>query len=437
MKFFVFIILLSMIYFLKNASVSLLLYGFFAADRDGYAFLEFLSLSFPNFKLYTRVLFLILFLYSVSYLFFSIKKINRVESLKLFSVLLVSFLITFNSLFKGDDIIWAISLLVFSGVPVYFIWYVMGVKNNNNEKFINYVVIKTIIATIILLTPSLMFLDGSFYKAEEGIFVNDVSEVNFSAPTGTSIKGAYSRYSIYHNPNSLGFHSVLALLVAVYLFMTSGRLWEKLLAVIVFFCGLIGWLNSLTRGPMLFFILGLFYIAILNVLSSDKKNFLIKFIIIFSSVLLGMLMFVFSDISKYLIPDQNDISVVDRVQGYIYSFSVIKDHFWLGVGKGWDWNGYYPHFLPLSLTADNGIFVGLVGGALVFLGGTLTVVTASKNYLKDSSNRAHYFLSIMLVFLVFGIAITNNFTAPVIFWIMLAQADILNKKFNFVKRVCN
>lgn len=438
MKFFVFLILLILIYFFKNASISLLIYGFFAADRDGYAFLEFLSLSFVDFKLYTRILFLVLFLYSILYLFFVVKKISRMELLKISSVLLVSFLIVFNSLFKGDGIIWAVSLLVFNGVPVYLIWYVMGLKYNNNEKFINYVIIKTVVATVVLLTPSLIFLDGSFYKAEEGIFVNDVSDVNFSAPTGDSIKGAYSRYSIYHNPNSLGFHSVLALLVGVYLFMVSGRLWGKFLSIIIFVCGAIGWLNSLTRGPMLFFILGLFYISVLNILYGDRKNFLIKFIVVMGGVLAGILIFILSDISKYLIPDKNDISVVDRVQGYIYSFSVIKNHFWLGVEKGWEWNGYYPHFLPLSLTADNGVFVGLIGGALVFFGGMVTIVTASKNYLKGGSRRAEYFLSIMLVFLVFGISITNNFTAPVIFWIMLAQADILNKKFNFVtKRIYN
>lgn len=431
MKYLAFLILLIMLVFFKNASLTMLVYGFFAADRDGYAFLEFLSLSYTDFKLYSRILFLLLFIYSIFFLFFVVKKLTKIEILKLFSVLLISFLIVVNSFIKDGDIVWAVSLLVFSGVPVYLIWYVMGLKKNNNNNFIIYIVLKTIIATIVLLTPSLIFLDGSSYKAEEGIFVNDVSDVNLAMPTGDSIKGAYSRYSIYHNPNSLGFHSVIALLVSVYIYLGAKKNWSKALAIIIFLCGLIGWLNSLTRGPMMFFMLGFLYVAILNILYGKKENFGIKILVVITAVIFGAIAFIFSDVSKYLIPSSNDISVVDRVQGYIYSFDVIKSHLIFGVEKSWEWGGYYPHFIPLSLTADHGFIVGLMGSSLIFFGGILTILTASKNYLIDELNRRDYFLSIMLVFLVFGIAVTNNFTAPVIFWIMLAQADILNKRIKY------
>ncbi|WP_198080503.1 hypothetical protein [Acinetobacter calcoaceticus] len=142
----------------------------------------------------------------------------------------------------------------------------------------------------------------------------------------------------------------------------------------------------------------------------------------------GLAIFLLSDISKYLIPDSNDNSVVDRLEGYLYSFDVIKTHFLLGVGKNWDWGQFYPHFMPLSLTADHGIIVGVLESISIFVGGIYTIIKASRNYLTISSNRENSLLSIMLVFIVIGIAVTNNFTAPVIFWIMLAQADLLNKR---------
>ncbi|MEG1506566.1 MAG: hypothetical protein RRY22_06020 [Bacilli bacterium] len=427
MKYLIIIILLGMLYFLKNASIALLIYAFFAADRDGYSFLEFFSTFSPDFKLYSRSLFLLFFIYSVWYLFFKIKRIEKIALVKIFSVLLISFFIVFNSLLKDGDILWAISLLVFNGVPVYAIWYIMGLKYNNNNNFTNYIVLKTIVATAVLLLPSLIFLDGSLYKAAEGLFVNDVSDLNLSLPTGESIKGAYSRYSIYHNPNSLGFHSVIALLVGVYLFLNDMKI-KKILGLVLVGCAMIGWLNSLTRGPMLFFVLGFCYIFLLNMFSGKKEDFVVKVFLIITLLIGGSLAFFLSDISEYLIPNSNDNSVVDRLQGYIYSIDVIKAHFFLGVSKEWDWGSYYPHFIPLSLTADHGFLVGFLESTLIFVGGIITIVTASKNYLNNNLSRDISFLSIMLVFVVLGIATTNNFTAPVIFWIMLAQADILNKE---------
>ena len=323
--------------------------------------------------------------------------------------------------------IWAVSLLVFNGIPVYFIWYLMGLKNNNIGYFVNYIILKTLIATAVLVIPGLIFLDGSLYKSAEGLFVNDVVDVNLSAPTGESIKGAYSRYTIYHNPNSLGFHSVVALLVGSYLLFTKIKI-KKVLGFVLIVCGVVGWLNSLTRGPLIFFILGVFYIFILNMFYGKKEDFVVKMFLIFA--LLGGvgISFLLSDISEYLIPSSSDISVSSRLDGYIYSLDVIKNYFLLGVHKDWDWGVYYPHFMPLSLTADHGFIVGFLESAFIFIGGIVTIVTASKNYLNSKENKNTSFLSIMFVFVVFGIAITNNFTAPVIFWIMLAQADILNKE---------
>ncbi|MBN6515106.1 O-antigen ligase family protein [Acinetobacter pittii] len=427
MKYLVFLILICMLFFIKNAATSLLIYGFFAADRDGYSFLEFFSTLYPNFKLYSRSLFFVLFVYSIIYLFLKIRKLTKEEFVKIFLALIISFLIVFNSLLKDNDIIWALSVLVFNGIPVYVIWYIMGLRYNNDYKFLGYISLKTILATAVLLIPFLAFLDGSLYKATEGLFVNEVSDVNLSLPTGDSIKGAYSRYSIYHNPNSLGFHSVIGILIGIYFLVFKKKI-LKIFGLFLIGCGCIGWLNSLTRGPMIFLILGFCYIALLNIFYGKRQNFEIKILLLLSLLGVGLAIFLLSDISKYLIPDSNDNSVVDRLEGYLYSFDVIKTHFLLGVGKNWDWGQFYPHFMPLSLTADHGIIVGVLESISIFMGGIYTIIKASRNYLTISSNREDSLLSIMLVFIVIGIAVTNNFTAPVIFWIMLAQADLLNKR---------
>ncbi|WP_198080502.1 hypothetical protein [Acinetobacter calcoaceticus] len=279
MKYLVFLILICMLFFIKNAATSLLIYGFFAADRDGYSFLEFFSTLYPNFKLYSRSLFFVLFVYSIIYLFLKIRKLTKEEFVKIFLALIISFLIVFNSLLKDNDIIWALSVLVFNGIPVYVIWYIMGLRYNNDYKFLGYISLKTILATAVLLIPVLAFLDGSLYKATEGLFVNEVSDVNLSLPTGDSIKGAYSRYSIYHNPNSLGFHSVIGILIGIYFLVFKKRI-LKIFGLFLIGCGCIGWLNSLTRGPMIFLILGFCYIALLNIFYGKRQNFEIKILLL-------------------------------------------------------------------------------------------------------------------------------------------------------------
>jgi hypothetical protein len=61
--------------------------------------------------------------------------------------------------------------------------------------------------------------------------------------------------------------------------------------------------------------------------SGRKEDFVVKVFLIITLLIGGSLAFFLSDISEYLIPNSNDNSVVDRLQGYIYSIDVIKANF--------------------------------------------------------------------------------------------------------------
>lgn len=432
MKIVVFFIVLLMIFTVKNSAISLLVYSFFAGDRDGYVFLEFFSSYNSYYKLITRIVFLIISLYSISYLFLKISIIKKMEFLKLSSILISSSLIVCVSLLKGDGLVWAFSMLVYSGLPAYFIWYVFSIKNDNSNHLIFYIIIKTITATIVLLTPSLLFLDGSLYQSMQGIFVLDTSVLNVSIPTGDSIKGAYSRYSIYHNPNSLGFHSVIALVFGSYLIYNSKYIYSKknvmkYIGILLVLCGCLGWLNSLTRGPLIFYFLGLLYIFFINAFVGNVRNFLPKIIFIVSISTIIIFLFFALGVSEYLIPDDGDISVTGRVDGYLFSFNVIRDNFALGVNKDFDWQMNYPHFLPLALISDYGFVTGLLISLIFFVGNISTLISLSRSYQKKLESRGKAALGIIIIFIVTGIAITNNFTSPVIFWILLAQADLIRR----------
>lgn len=427
MKILALFIIFLMLVLARNSAVSLLLYSFFAADRDGYVFLEIFSKYSQNYKLITRLIFISIYLYSIGYLFLKIKHLKKIEFIKLFAILISSFLIVSVNLLKGDGWIWSVSSLVFSGIPAYFIWYVFSIRKDNTNNLIFYIFLKTLIATVVLLIPSLLFLDGSFYKAEEGIHVLDTTELNLSIPGAESIKGAYSRYSIYHNPNSLGFHSVIAFVFGFYL-IYSKKAFIKLLGIILIICGCIGWLNSLTRGPVIFYLLGLLYLYVIKSVVGSKRDLELKLMVLLGSCIMALSLFFTLGLSDYLLPSEGDISVTARLDGYLFSLEAIRNNFSFGVGKDFDWQGYYPHFLPLALISEYGFITGTLISSIFIVGNIYTLYFLTKSYVNNTSNRAEASLGILFVFIVMGIALTNNFTSPIIFWILLAQADLIGRK---------
>src|SRR5690606_25471754 len=135
--------------------------------------------------------------------------------------------------------------LVYSVIPALIIWICLSANRSKHHYFVAFIFTQTLLFTLILAFPSLAFLDGSPYKALEGVHVNLPQGLNIFLPDGSFSKGSVDRYAQFHNPNALGLYATVA--IAFGFSLLIGRPMRKLLAAFFLICGILGWLSSYTR----------------------------------------------------------------------------------------------------------------------------------------------------------------------------------------------
>lgn len=414
--------------------ILLLTYGLLAADRDAYSFLSFISTYIPGYKLLTRGLFLIVFVFCVGIFF---KRFNTYPKLIQRSVgvsLLIVLFVVFGSLVKGHDLVTSLSYAVYSGLPVYVIWVSVGVKENHLKLFFVFVFLQLLLSFFVITVPGFDFLDGMNYKIQEGFNVGSAGQSSYTFFGDGFNKYALARYAQFHNPNALGLYAAIALAISLSLYLNSS-LKLKSVGWGMFFLGAYGWLYSLTRAPIIFLIVAVFFILGSDISASLKKGRISKgnalVLPVIFVVLLGMWV---GGVFDYLITDRNDVSVESRLSGYESGFDAIARFPVFGIDKNWVWEDVYPHFLSLALAAEHGVLVGVLITILFFFGSLKIVVEGVANLRSDGVKRYGAILAILLVFVCLGIAVTNNLAAPVIFWIAFAEATLLVSK-NGVKQI--
>ncbi len=405
--------------------LSLLIYGLVGADRDGYSILQVMNLVMGDHKLVTRGIFVGLYCFASFVFLLRAKKFRGIIRGSLYLVQLLSLFIFVGALAKGYDVIQAVSILVFSGLPVYVIWVVFSLNKSNRTQFYLFVVVQIVIALGVLTIPSLDFLNGAVYKAIEGIGVGSDSTLNSGVPDASYDKGAIGKYANFHNPNALGFYSCAAIVVGIGLLIMKRHGYTlRLFGLLLGLIGGIGWLNSLTRGPMILLIIGIIATALLFKGGGSNRSYVNWIGIVLTIVgLIGTVLF--TDIFSYLVPDASNISVTTRLDGYLVGLNAISQHPILGVGMDWEWpEGGYPHLLPLAFAADYGIYAGISITLIVFLGGAMVIRTAFARSAETAASGADMGLAVLLVMIVWGAALSNNLIAPVLFWLCFAEANI-------------
>lgn len=404
-------------FFWRRPIVGVLLYGLFAADRDGYAMQQFLMYATPQYKLLTRVLFLIGFLYAC-FKIFHLTMLRRLSKLEMFSALAAIVLVMwmfFGGLIKGNGLLLSLSHVAYSGIPAFLVFIAFWKDGQSHTYLRRFIIAQAILAACVLLFPFMSFLDGFAYKAMEGFSTTAASgSIESYTDLGTIRKGELGRYGQFHNPNALGLYSaaIIALSLGELLDARNGRTFAAAGALML--VGIFGWFNSFTRGPIILIVLGFIIILLAK---ARGQMAVLKFIvgIILSSVII--LVFYGIGLFEFLFPRADDISVSARLDGYRYGLEAIVSHPFFGVDSNWSWWRDYPHFLSLAVAADHGIVAGGLVTLLVFVLGGMVLARLLK--LAGDPISAGCF---MLTAAVFGIAVTNNFTAPVLFWSILATS---------------
>lgn len=406
--------------------VALLLYGITGADRDGYAMLQYLSGFSEHQKLITRTIFLGLYAYAS--LLYVKRRYSLPKDVRWTYVIcqILSFYIFMVSIFKGYDLTWSLSAVVYSGIPVYLMWLVFSLDKDHKTFFLWFVFIQILLSALVLIFPIFGFLDGGQYKMLEGIYVIEGGALNYAIPDASFIKGSIGRYGVFHNPNALGLYACIAIACGFFLGFSKGTS-QKAIGACLLLLGGLCWLNSLTRGPMIFLIMGglLSVLMPLKQVSQHQKQ---------TRWMLGLLVLIFTmaigfygeNIFSYLIPTAETDSVYYRYDGYHYGFEAVMSHPLLGVDERWDWSiKSYPHFIALSFAAEYGLLAGVLIAILVFFWGGFLILRGAQ-VLRDSlGRRSEAALGISLILICWGIAVTNNFAAPVLFWLAMAEAVLL------------
>jgi len=386
---------------------------FFISPIDSYAIFELLKKG--NDGVYAGSVLLLFLSYCIfGFYFFKYRKIfNSTIRNFIFIVNLLLAIIFFNTLIKEFDLLYSISVTVSTGLPFCLMACFAFYNSNKNAMygFVLLIFLKICLSLLVIFnSDSLFFLNGAFYQKELGGFVLD-AEVNSFSGMVTLDKSLVGSYGIFHNPNSLGLHSILLMSVGVILFLNN-QVKIKALGFLLLSLSILAWLNSLTRGPLVFLFAA---IALIFIVKNKASYIKINFALI--SLVLSMMVFwfIFSDsLLNYLIPSSDNVSVTGRVEGYGEGLQAFIENPILGIERNdfkWE-NMHIPHLFFLYYAYQFGFFPALVVFFLIF--NYFFKVCRRVFSLKSIDN--FQLLSVMWLFVLLGISLTNNFTAPFTFW---------------------
>jgi hypothetical protein len=421
-------LLLVLAFAVRGPGLALLFYGVFAADSDGFGILQYVGDRFEYYKLFTRVAYLLLFAGTLLLMLGPLRSRldARLRKMMLLPIML-SMWIVVTSFMKGYGFQGSLSYLVYSGLPAYVIWISTARHERFRKYFLAFVFVQITLAVAVIGFPALHGIDGASYAWRTGVDVsNSATGVNLALPTGTTIKGSIARYAQFHNPNDLGFYGVVALACGYSLIRRPGfRL--KIMAVLFLVLGLVAWLNSLTRGPILGMLLGISLFLLLANRDKTKGRIILMFraAVMIPMVLLSFLALWYSQLFSFLIPAEGNISVTGRLPGYSRGFLAIAKYPAWGVDSAWDWTSGYPHFLPLLFAGEYGVLAGIAIFAIVFGMGGWIVFHALRTPRSQSRLESQRILAILLVLIVMGMACTDNIAAPLLFWVCFGEAALL------------
>ena len=390
------------------------------SDTDSAGLLYSIENYIPIYKILVRGTVIVLFLYSIIHIIksYSQKKI-RWTFMKwyFFPLLGVSIIIFLTNLLRGEGIVISLSEVIWLGIPFFFIW-TSGILKYDSELVLNKLIIYQAIITIIVLTlgPLVGTLNGANYAH---IIGNDywasISDqiINTSISFGNFNKHSLSvfKFAQFHNPNALGLYSTVFISTSIFIWRTRK---SKSTAIFLLLVGIIGWFNSLTRGPIL--IAGLVvFVYLLGIFIRPKtygRVFLILFIGILGVLNINLLMKSFD----YLFVDSSNVSIVARLDGYVYAFEAISKNPLFGIKPGI--NDPIPHMLPLKIAA----YYGIPAAILITVPFIHLITTTIRNFTTDlfagKAERSLY--PSMLAGIIIGAYLTNGVIVYVLFWVLLS-----------------
>lgn len=387
-----------------------------------YAVLEYI----PFYKVVVRGIILTVYLYSI-YAVFRYYLQGKIKSVFMYwyylPLLILTFLVFIINFTRGNGLIVSLSEVIWLGIPFFSIWTLGAIELNSDEALKKLLIFQAVVTMIVLLLgPMVRSINGVSYAYIIGADSwKDLSEIVINSKISI---GSFSKQSLevlkfaqFHNPNSLGVYSTVFLVVAISFFLQrKPRINKYLSAVFFLVVGLIGWFNSLTRGPIfiVMLILMVYFLGVLVKPLSKKRIILFYAICYFALLNFNTL----SKLTDYLFVDSTNISVTSRISGFEYAFNAISDNPMFGVETSE--KDPIPHILPLKIATN----YGLPAAILITVPFLHLIITTIKgfigDFMKEKPENALY--PSMIAGVIIGAYLTNGIVVYVLFWILLLEA---------------
>jgi len=339
------------------------------------------------------------------------------------SILFIFISVTYQSL----DSAYFSSTILFSGVPFFCMWIVGRRKEGRENALFYLLLVHGIISLIVILGKNHLNLINGFsyvYRIDANAVFNDYSPlINNDLSLFSFDKYKVQKTAQFQNSNALGFFASVLIgsgfaLYFKYIKLTNTNS-SKSLGIVLLIIGLLLWLNSLTRGPIIFMFLVFVYIYTRG--WKISKNFLMYFIL-----LLIVVAFTFSynfTFFDFLIPSSDNVSVTSRFLGYLEGYNALKNNLLLGL----HYEGFPPHIYFFKIMAYHGLPAGLLIAIPVFH----LAIHSFKKFRKDLKQKmiGETTFAILLVATLLGVYLTNGTVSYVLFGIILAEACIRSNIF--------
>ena len=413
-----------------------LLVALIGSDTDSAGILYAIAAYFPGYKILIRGITLLLFSYSI--LYFTLLYLKGKISKDFFWIYIVplgllSFMIFLTNIIRGVDIITALSEVIWLGIPIFFIWTLGIIKNiNSHQVFLKLIIYQAIVTILILilgpLTPEINGVSYAHIIGEDYWQSLSQSVINAKISIGAFTKHSLStlKFAQFHNPNALGVYATTYIAIGLLLMHKRNKKLELVTPLFLLLVGIIGWFNSLTRGPIFLLILiFMFYlIGIFIKPKTYKRVFLLFFIGIISIINISSIF----EMVKYLLVNSSSLSITSRLGGFEFAFkSILSSPLW---GVMPELSDPIPHILPLKI----GAYYGIPAMILITIPFVHIFVKGSTIFLRDivRGTSENSLFHMILVGIIFGAYLTNGVIVYVLFWILLSESI---NKFEVIRKI--
>lgn len=230
------------------------------------------------------------------------------------------------------------------------------------------------------------------------------------------VSGQSRLFAQFLSPNTYGVYAVIGIAIGSYMLLVYESWRLKLLGGALLVLGIFGWINTVSRGATIGLLAGVLIVAVKEVTSRRAVVLVCALVLSAGIGYLAISNWDTSDLTDLFFVQSDSEAVSIRWTAAEAGLEQIAKSPLQGapVDFAWPFN-IAPHQVILYFAASHGVPAGIMLTLLL-----LTLVQLKLGYLKaylPKSERWEMHLSVVIGWIILGTGMTNNLSAPVLFWV--------------------